>query len=359
MPRLNSKSVIRFLFAALFTALSTALFAVPASAVPVNNLYEANVPAGGQDEGNRNAALAEALAEVLTKVSGQSDVRGNTTVRNAMARASAYAQTFSFTRKATTGRDAGLRLAASFYPPSIDQLLSEAGLPIWGKERPQTIIWLAVETDGNRYLLPADGGALVDAVQLAADTRGLPISLPLMDIDDRQALSFSDVTGGFIDRVIAASRRYDGNSVLIGHLRQRGSNDWDARWTHLLGGVQRDWLGNGGSLWASLTSGIDGTADALASRYALKSGDASTVEMSVRGVQGLADYANTVNYLTGLSVVESVQPRVVMPGQMLLTVTVRGGRQALADVVALGRLLETDSSVVDSGSGPLAYVVLH
>ena len=38
---------------------------------------------------------------------------------------------------------------------------------------------------------------------------------------------------------------------------------------------------------------------------------------------------------------------------------VKGGRQALADVVALGRLLEPDTSVIDNGSGPLAYIVLH
>lgn len=355
MPRLNLKAIIRCVSAALVTA----MFALPVSAIPVNDLYEADVSASGQDEASRNAALAEALAEVLIKVSGHADVRANPGLRDAMARASRYAQTFRFIQKANDDGEPKLRLAASFYPPSIDQLLSESGLPIWGRERPQTIIWLAIEADGNRYLLPADGGALVDAVQHAGSTRGLPISLPLMDIDDRQALSYSDVVGGFTDRVLSASRRYGGNSVLIGYLRQRGRNDWDARWTHLLGGVQRDWLGSGGSLWAGLISGIDGTADALASRYALKAGDASVVDMSVRGVQNLADYANTMNYLSGLSVIDHVQPRVVMPGQMLLTVSVKGGRQALADVVALGRLLEPDTSVIDNGSGPLAYIVLH
>lgn len=363
MPRSPSSLPARFLsfLATLLTGLM--LLAPLAQAVPVNDLYEASVPASGQHDTARKQALAGALAVVLTKVSGHTDVASNPTLREALGNATRYAQTFSFVQDGSDAAAPQLRLAASFYPPSIDQLLADAGLPVWGRERPQTIVWLAIEADGARYLLPAEGDSLAPFLIASAAKRGLPISLPLMDIDDRQALTYSDVVGGFTDRILAASQRYGGNSILVGHLRQRGAGDWDARWTHLLGGVQRDWFANEGggrlNLQASFDAGIGGTADALAQRYAIRAGSESRVEVSVRGVDSISDYARTMNYLGGLSIVERVQPRVVMPGQMLLTLDVKGGRQALADVVALGRLLEPDAGVVDSGSGALAFVVLR
>src|SRR5258706_15949695 len=52
-----------------------------------------------------------------------------------------------------------------------------------------------------------------------ADERGLPVTLPLLDVQDLRAVTFADVWGGFEDRVAAASARYRADALLIGRVR--------------------------------------------------------------------------------------------------------------------------------------------
>src|SRR5258706_5789879 len=52
-----------------------------------------------------------------------------------------------------------------------------------------------------------------------ADERGLPVTLPLLDVQDLRAVTFADVWGGFEDRVAAASVRYRADALLIGRVR--------------------------------------------------------------------------------------------------------------------------------------------
>ena len=109
-------------------------------------------------------------------------------------------------------------------------------MPVWGPERPLTLLWVAVDDGvGGRALLGANETtelgapttpqmtALLTTVReeivAAADERGLPIAWPLLDLEDLNAVTFTDVWGGFEDRIVAASTRYRADAVLIGRVR--------------------------------------------------------------------------------------------------------------------------------------------
>ena len=64
-----------------------------------------------------------------------------------------------------------------------------------------------------------------------AEKRGLPLAFPLLDTEDLQSVTFSDIWGGFDERIIAASKRYGANSILIG--RVRPSSSQSNRWTYI------------------------------------------------------------------------------------------------------------------------------
>ena len=51
---------------------------------------------------------------------------------------------------------------------------------------------------------------------------GLPVSLPLMDLDDNMAVTATDVWGRFADPVLKASQRYGAEMVVLGKLSPEG-----------------------------------------------------------------------------------------------------------------------------------------
>ena len=130
------------LFRCLRLALLPALFVVAsAGAVTVPNLYETAQPV----DGSRDAAFVEALRTVLVRVSGQRDAALRV---GEISDPRKYVQRFGFT--------AGNVLEVGFDAASVDQLLSNAGLPIWGRERPATVVMFGVEEGGAWRWLAAD-----------------------------------------------------------------------------------------------------------------------------------------------------------------------------------------------------------
>src|SRR5690606_41001353 len=115
-------------------------------------------------------------------------------------------------------------LWAQFDGVSLSRALRQAGLPDWGTERPDVLVWLAVDDGGDRYLVSESGGQhIAPLVRQAARRRGLPVTLPLLDVEDQRALLFSDVWGGFFGRVETASQRYQPQVILTGKLQRTGA----------------------------------------------------------------------------------------------------------------------------------------
>src|SRR4030095_12433486 len=152
--------------------LSALLVGAAAQAVTVPDLYETAQPV---TDGQRDAAFAEALNTVLVRVSGQRD-------------AALRVGTVSDPRKYVTrfGFTADNMLQVLFDSASVDQLLSKAGLPLWGRERPATGVMFGVEEAGTWRWLGADTPARErDAIEKVARERGLPIKWPVMDSQER------------------------------------------------------------------------------------------------------------------------------------------------------------------------------
>src|SRR5690606_36341490 len=105
------------------------------------------------------------------------------------------------------GRDARGRVNVGFNATRVNQALTALGRPVWGPERPLTLLWVAFDDGlGERALLGANEAAGVVNPELAelmrtaqaefaavANERGLPITLPLLDLEDLTAVGFADV----------------------------------------------------------------------------------------------------------------------------------------------------------------------
>jgi hypothetical protein len=306
------------------------------------DLYVSEVPVTDQTPAVREAALQRALAEVLVRVAGQDTVLDTEPARALLKDPSRLVQQYRYF-SSNTGPSPQLRLWVRFDGDAIRQSVQQQGLAYWGAERPDTLAWLAVEDRGKRYVVSAmDDSDVRQQVEQAATGRGVPILFPLMDLEDQSVVRFSDIWGGFFDNVLRASERYSPSAVLIGRLNRSPSGGWAARWYLQVAGKTSAWTDSRQQLEELSRQGIADTADILASRFAVLQAGGSTdrVTISVTGVDTLADYARTSNYLASLTSVAAVQVAQVAASGVQYALQLNGSLQDLTRTVAIGTVLE-------------------
>ena len=90
-----------------------------------------------------------------------------------------------------------------------------------------------------------------------------------------------------------------------------------------------------------MDEGVDALGDALVKRYAQPATLASSedVSLAVQGVNSAADYGRLANYLNSLDTISKLFLRSVDNQRVTYEITARGGRAALVQSLAFGRVL--------------------
>lgn len=346
------------MFRLIFCALSALALATPAAAQDLD-LYQAEVEVPDQSLQSRAAGLAEALAQVLVKNTGNPDAARAPGVQPYLNQAAQYAQQFSYGagQRLVPGAEVPesvLTLSARFDPRAVQRILGEAGLPRWGAQRPATLLWIAMETPQEGRVLVGDENSVVTgAAKRAASRRGLPILFPLLDLEDQRAVSMRELWGGFVEPMLEASARYGTETFLLGRLEPRGDEQWAARWVLYDQGRQGYLDAGPGRLDAVVTAGIDFAATSLGTRFAVSTSEQTGVGalIAVHGVQGVSDYARLLDYLSGLTVIEGAQIVLADGDRLDLRLELSSGLGRLDQVVALGRVLGARQEPVNDGPG--------
>lgn len=322
-----------------------------ARAVEVPGLYEAQVPVTGQSAAERVAASRTALEEVLVKVSGNADVIRLPQIEPLLSQAEQWVQRYQYRAApppaaGTPPADAAAAptqlLWESFDRQTINQRLYDAGVPVWGINRPATLLWLAVEDGGERYLVGGDNRPDVQTmVNTQATRRGLPLNVPLLDLQDQDALAVADVWGDFSDVIFKASERYQPDAILVGRVYAVAADQWQSHWSLYHRGSVITWESGPGSQDAAVAAGVAGATEQFAKRYALEltPGIANTVLMSIENVATLADYARVMHYLQTLDPVADVQVTRIEGPKVSFLIKVRGQTHGLIQTIALGKTL--------------------
>lgn len=246
-------------------------------------LYEVTVPLKGATSEDRAAGMADALRVVAVKASGRREAADSPAIKG--ANPSRYVQRYSTT--------ADKMLKVGFDGRAIEQLLQQAGLPLWPAERPVTVISAPVTDPG--------------AVDAAAGRRGLPIEWSAAGTTPAPAGARAVLSGVPSGADFAWTFTHDGRTT-----RARGS----------------------------ATDGIHLAADTLAAQYAPASTrSSSTLTLRVGGMDDLAAYSGLLGYVSGLSLVRGIEVESLDGAVVTLRVVVRGDRELLGRVAALdGRL---------------------
>ncbi|MGE0482827.1 MAG: DUF2066 domain-containing protein [Gammaproteobacteria bacterium] len=309
-----------------------------AGARDVQDLYGARVAVGDRSPGELARAAREALGVVLIKLTGDRGApRGAAAplLKNASKLLLKYAYA-----PAADGR--GLELVAEFDEPALAAALAAQSVPMWGKERPDTLAWLVVDEAGRRDVASSDEpGLRGEVLKLRAARRGVPLLMPLMDIEEAQHLGQAADWDAIATTAMALSARYGTPAALVGYLRPSAPGFWVADWRLQLGADTLSWREEGDLAELMLDDGIDALADALAERYANPSELArdETLELAIVGIESAEDYARVIDYLNGLDTVARLFVHGVGAAGLRVEVAARGGQQGLASSIAFGRVL--------------------
>lgn len=308
-------------------------------AAEVSNIYEAEVAVSDQQTVSRQQAMRTGLAEVLVRVTGNGAVAQDPAFADLLDGAARYVQQYRY--QAAPGSAASLLLWISFDAKAVNQALRARGQPVWGSARPQLLVWMAVEGGDGRQLVGAADSAGYRGLETAARRRGVPVRLPLLDLEEQRSVTASDIWGGFHDRVMAASSRYQAQAVLIGRLGQDRQGFWSARWTLRIGSEALSWDSRGTGLDEVLGKGIDGSADALAQRFAqtVTAETSGALAITVTDIDSLADHARVLSYLRGLGGVTAVQVDRVEPHAVRYLLTVQADTATVLRTIGLGSTL--------------------
>ncbi len=356
---MKSKLAVRLPHSRFSRVVSTLLMSwmlpLAAQAVPVEGLYSASV--SGQLEGApTDQQLYQGLAQVLIKVSGRRDIMERPESRALVDNAPLLLQ------RSEAGADAA---ELYFAPEQLSGLMQSLGLPLVGNDRPALLLWIVQRSrDGSVDYLPA-GAELYDHLRAAAARRGLPLMLPLYDLDDQLALSAEELMAGAEASVIQqASQRYQPAAVLVGAV-DRSAAEPLAQWSFWMGPERVDYTIAG---QAELTAMVDQLADRLLAGEPTAAGTtapgvaangaangaagdsswlpATPVEvgefapqgiaLSVEGVQGTADYIELMRWLNAQPGVGSVTTAGFDAGRLQLRVLMDDGGAVLPPLPTSG-----------------------
>lgn len=337
----------------IFALMLVNFLSTSVNAAEVPQLYEEEIPVLSQERQERFIVLQQAFQDVLTRVSGRGDIGLLPGMDTHLKQASRYVQQFRYRTKPepviepVSGKETRQILWVRFNEKALNQLLHSQHLPVWGKSRPAVLIWLVVDDGKKRQLISNDSShEVLPLINKQARVRGLPIRFPLLDLTDRANLRVSDVWANFEDTILAASRRYQAEAVLVGRVYQGFSGAWSARWSLYHEGRRQEWESGHELLGGTVVSGIDQSSDFLALRFAQvqEAGDEGRVLVQINAVKGLAEFNKVRDYLASLTTVTQIQPYQVAGDEVTFQLTTRSGRLGVEQAIALGATLVPEQS---------------
>jgi uncharacterized protein len=326
------------------------LIATQSFAAEVANLYQSPVPVLSQSEQERQQLAPQALQQVILKVVGDRSALDVTDLTLLLNQSNNLVQQFQYERINEINDDAtqpdSLALVLKFNEESLNKLLTNLGLPIWSKSRPDVLVWLALDDGQQRTVIGAESTNynIPSSLQLAAEQRGLPLFMPVMDLQDQTQVRFGDVWGDFSDSINLASQRYAPAVTLIARVSMKGENNSQIHWHALINEQSENWQSRG-DIQTALNAGIEELTDRLARRFTQV---VSTnqydkrLALQISNVKDYADFSRVMQYLSKLQYVSKVELESLAGEQVDVAISLKG------DVAVFNQTLKIDRVLADS-----------
>ena len=301
-------------------------------AAPVPDLYLVREAVSSQQPEERAAALRRALDSLVLRLTGKPDAGKSPALAALREDPQQIVSQFAYE---------GDTLRVDFDPLSTERSLRQAGLALWGANRPGILLWWHADaSDGSRLI--GDGQALAATLNQAAQHRGLPVRLPLADLSEQLVAVPDTLLANQPDALREASERYAADALLAVVARE-ANGQWQADWRLWLGDEREQGQASGVDQAALADAILLAVNQRLAPRFIVEAGAASDLMVQIQGVD-LARYAELQRILEPFA----AQLRKVEGDS--LTFMVNANAQQVRAQLALARLQEVTAEVAVDAS---------
>ena len=296
------------------TCIGLLLWPLPAFSLVVDGLYDAAIQVEDQSPEQMLRAKKMGLAQVLVKVTGQTQSLTHPKVRAALRNPESYLQRFSFGTELLKNGQPQAVIELAFDSLQVDQLIRESGHSIWGKDRAAVLVWLVEDTQGIRQIVNDNRHPMVAQIMSQAKLRGIPLLWPLLDLEDQLSINAGDLWGVFRDTITRASSRYQADAVLVGLMFQDSQKLWRVDWNFWLDDVEQKWSSQGTDIAVLVEPLEDRLAASLVEKFALDSGAESLNDearksaiLRIDQVTQVGDYVEIQAMLQTIAGIQKVQ----------------------------------------------------
>lgn len=274
-------------------------------------------------------AKAEGLKQVIIRASGDKNAINSPVIKKVLNRSGNYLSQISY------GEQLGQKsIKMVFNPPQIQSLLGQAELPYWSDIRSNLVVWVIQEGQYGREILwdYTDSSAL-NQIKIFSDLRGLPITIPVGDIEDVTSISGPDLWGSFTSPISKASVRYSSDAVLVIRV-QKAANGSYVRWTlydekpeFIVDSKREPVVGEAtGDTLKALEVVIDEVSNYYARKSAIKSSGVSenTITAKFIEVESAQSFFTLENMLQKLSSVAGVDVEKIIGNEVTFNIHLLG-----------------------------------
>jgi hypothetical protein len=263
-------------------------FSLASHAEILTGLYQVREPVSSQTPEERTQATQKALETLVLRLTGDAKALQSPALEAIRKDPQQIISQY--------GYDAGPpeSLQVDFDPVSTDRALRQAGLSLWGTNRPALLgWWLNDSVDGSS--LVGDGQSAAEPLRLAAQHRGLPLRLPLADLSEQLVGTAENLEGSNPAPLKDASERYGADALLAVHAHE-DEGKWTAKWRLWVGEQQEQGSAEAPDQAALADAVMLAVSQRLAPRYAVKPGISTEQLLEVQGMT-LERYAQLTRLL--------------------------------------------------------------
>jgi hypothetical protein len=295
-------------------------------------LFQATVPLTDRSDAAQSAAFQNALKVVLVRVTG----RRNADVDPAFAPLEGNARRYVQQYRGTADN----QLWVAFDGAAIERWLTQNGEPLWGHERPSTLVLLGIQSGptAGTVVTAEDTSELKQAIDAAAVLRGLPLIWPDAADVQKDHLDYAALSATPSAALLELARSKGADGLLIG----RANNPTAAASVHWTQTFQ-----DRSSEFSGALEGVNRAADLYASLFAA-SGSLAPIDVEVTGIADLKDYAGVAAYLESLTFISHVGVESLSGDSVIFHLSSRGGVEPLQRALAQGGKLQSVPST-DTG----------
>lgn len=321
----------------------------PVGAVVVEDLFTVELAVADQTTSLRLEAFSQAFRQVIVKVSGSDDALKSAAFERPIERSARYVKQFRYiNRSQAQGEEieAGrLYLRIDFDQQLIESLLREHNFPVWGRERPSSLLVISYDVNEKIKLVSEDATPdLIEALDRAAAIHAVPVLFPLMDLQDISLVRIGDIVAREYDNIKTMAQRYQPDALLVGQIIGRSGSGWRGDWEVRFADQIFKWQHEASSKKEVVDQVIRHLARILALEYALE--DHRRVEqsllLSVSALEGIDRLVSVQKYLQSLNAVDSVRIAMINRDVVTYRLELRNEPEDLQRLIEFGEVLEQE-----------------